>query len=97
MLWEGSKMTVVYYDGSPSDTLPCDVRIAGDEIVVGYEADVPTTYQGEDLGNGHYILESSQERGKATLHRAPNSAFLEGYWFVQGCRGMWRIELLETS
>lgn len=97
MLWEGSKMTVVYYDKRPSDVWPCDVRITGDEIVVGYESDVPTTYEGKDLGSGHYILESSQEHGKASLHRAPGSPYLEGFWFVEGTRGMWRIELSDTS
>ncbi|MBC2770899.1 hypothetical protein [Pusillimonas minor] len=95
MRWKNSKMTLVYYSQENSNVLPCDVRIDGEEIVVQYDSDGPVLYIGKDLGYGHYLVESFEEKGKASLHRAPNSQFMEGFWIEDGIRGMWRIELLE--
>lgn len=97
MLWENSKMTTAFYEGSPSATTPCDIRITGEEIVVCYEDDGPIEYRGKDLGGGHYILACPEVGGKATLHRAPDSLFLEGFWLESGAQGMWRIELSESG
>jgi hypothetical protein len=55
--------------------------------------DGPAEYRGKDLGVGHFELHCADRQGHATLHRAPNSRILEGYWQEGGYRGFSRIEL----
>lgn len=97
MLWKNSEMTLVYYSQVPSDVLSCDVKIDGTEIVVVYDDEGPVLYRGKDSGDGHYVLESPEQKGRGTLHRSPGSQFLEGFWIEDGIRGMWRIELQDIE
>ncbi len=77
----------------------CEVRITEKgEIVVSYETDDGyTVYKGQELGKGHYLLESDEPFGRGSLHRFEGSQILEGYWEEDGSKGMWRIELSEIS
>jgi len=93
-VWKGA-MDTVYYDNSEADEREdCEVKIAGDAIAVSYSEDGEfVLYRGRDHGQGHFVLECPERRGKATLHQLPGSTILEGYWSEEGYRGMWRIAL----
>lgn len=82
-----------------AESHPCEVRIMDDgKIVVSYETDSDfVVYKGEEQGQGHYLLESEEPQGRASLHRFPGSLILEGYWEEDGMKGMWRIELGEVA
>lgn len=73
-VYSNSKMDSVYcgdtllaYEGED-----CEVRIDGEEIVVSYQDDQEiVVYKGKENSQGHYILESPERQGEATLHRFP--------------------------
>jgi hypothetical protein len=88
-IWKGSTVKSFLED----DGGGCEVRIDGATIVVSYEHNGPTIYRGEEVGQGHYELTCPAKRGRATLHRSPDSNVLEGHWTESGNEGMWRIEL----
>jgi len=85
----------IYYDSSPADEREeCEVRFGDNEIVISYEDDDgEVLYKGKDYGHGHYVLKCPERRGKATLHRIPDSKYMEGYWSEEGARGFWRFTL----
>jgi hypothetical protein len=87
-----------HFGKEAAESHPCEVRIMDDgEIVVSYETDNDfVVYKGEEQGQGHYLLESEEQQGRASLHRFPDSLILEGYWEEGGMKGMWRIELDEV-
>ncbi len=91
-IWNNSKMSTLYYDDA-SDSLPCVVKITDDEILVEYDDDGLVQYRGPNDGSGHFVLTSEKVDGRASLHRFPDSKFLEGSWIEGVYRGMWRIEL----
>jgi hypothetical protein len=75
---------------------PCEVRISDGSIAVSYQdGPLAVVYEGEEQGEGHYSLEAVAVAGRAPLHRAPNSEFLEGWWWEEGAVGGWRIQLVE--
>jgi len=90
-------MDSVYYDDMPAyEGENCEVKIDGDEIVVSYKDEQGRVlYKGREKGQGHYILECPERRGKASLHRFPEEKFLDGYWVEEGTRGFWRIYLAQ--
>ena len=91
--WKNCRTESFYRDDESS----CEVRINGSEIVVSYRDDSRwITYRGNEVAPGHFEL-SSDHGGKATLHRSPDSDWLEGFWIESPEEGMWRIELGEES
>ena len=93
MIWNNSKMQVLYYDKTVADeNWPCVVRISDTEIVVEYRDEGTVIYRGENDGSGHYTLRCS-DGSEATLHSFAGSELLEGSWREDGMRGMWRIAL----
>lgn len=90
-----ASMDTVYYDERPADEGDeCQVKITGKTIEIGYKEDKEyIIYTGLDEGNGHFSLKCPEKRAKATLHRSPNSNYLEGFWVEEGEQGFWRITL----
>jgi hypothetical protein len=85
-----------FESGAPSEECPCVVRISDSEIVVSYEdRGRQIAYKGPQISHGHFKLASTDNGGNATLHRSPDSEWLEGAWTEGGHEGMWRIELIE--
>ena len=84
-----------YDDSSAYENHPCTVKLNGPDITIEYVGDDGelVAYKGQELGDGHYELDSTEVNGKATLHRFKNGKFLEGSWIESGARGMWRIRL----
>ncbi len=84
----------LYTGERAADRYPCEIQLRPGRISVRYKiSGEQTVYQGRDKGEGHYVLESDEPSGRATLHRIPDSQVLEGYWEEGGGTGMWRIEL----
>jgi hypothetical protein len=74
----------------------CEVQLSTSEIVVTYDdGQGPITYKGREVGPGHFMLESQETGGKGSLHRIPNTEWLEGSWIEGEREGMWRIKLSE--
>jgi hypothetical protein len=90
------RMETFHGDDTPSEMWPCSVRIGALSIVIEYQDDGTVTYRGRAEAPGHYSLECVALGGRATLHRAPGSPVLEGFWNEGGYRGMWRIYLSES-
>lgn len=90
-----AKMDTVFYDETPAyEGEDCEIILNGDEIVVSYDdEDGVTVYRGKDDGQGHFVIECREKRGKATLHRMKRSKFLEGFWIEAGYKRFWRIVL----
>lgn len=97
MIWENCKLEVLYYSNDVADTnWPCTVRIDDGSILVEYDNDGLCQYVGENDGSDHFELIMKEGGiGRATLHRVPGTAVLEGSWVEDGERGMWRILLPE--
>ncbi len=95
-VWNNCLVDVVYYDERPALLREpgYEVKIDDTGILVGYQDDAGwVEYRGKNNGDGHFVLEAPERKGKATLHRFPDSNILEGYWQEQGYQGMWRITL----
>ncbi len=90
-VWSKSEMETFHADGSY--TIDCDVRIDGDQIVVSYFDNGSVEYRGREVAEGHFTLACPSLNGRATLHRLPNSEYLDGFWTEGGERGMWRVSL----
>jgi hypothetical protein len=80
-------------------TRQCEVRL-GDhngQVEVTYEDeamdDSSVSYEGQEQGEGHYLLECESLDGRASLHRFSDSLILEGFWKTTEASGMWRVEL----
>lgn len=54
-------------------------------------------YEGVRTGQGHFLLNSDDGAGSATLHRFQNSTILEGFWKQNGKSGFWRVHLPEET
>ncbi len=95
VVYQQSKMDTVYYDGDVAEEGDdCEVKIGNGEIVVSYEEDGGfAVYKGEEVSEGHFVLEYPENKGKASLHRFANSNTLEGFWVEGGVKGFWRIYL----
>ncbi|MCX5846688.1 MAG: hypothetical protein NTW12_10110 [Deltaproteobacteria bacterium] len=95
MVAKTALMDTVFYDETPADEgEECEIRINGNVIVLSYKDDNGVViYEGKDKGHGHFVLKCPERQARATLHRIPNSKFLEGYWIEEGERGFWRITL----
>lgn len=96
-IWKNSRADVYYTDSLPDlNDLGYEVRITGDEMVISYEGEVGwVNYTGKDLGGGHFELTSPEVKGRAMLHRLPESDILEGNWSEDGDNGMWRVYLID--
>ncbi|VVE71638.1 hypothetical protein PCA31118_03931 [Pandoraea captiosa] len=95
-VWTECEMATLFYSGEEaSEHYRCTVKIDDERIIVEYEDGYGGTiqYLGENQRNGHFLLTSAQVKGRASLHRFPDSSILEGSWIEEGERGMWRIEL----
>src|SRR4051812_45775588 len=95
-LWKQSTMTS-YSDGANCEEVTCQVRIDRNRIVISYDHDGPTTYEGSEISPGHFRLSSVRKKGRATLHREPDGEVLEGHWIEGGYEGMWRIQLSDEE
>lgn len=97
-LYPNARMDTLY-NGSDADLQdPCAVRIDDTQIRLEYDiGGERTVYLGRALAPGHFILETEDGTGRATLHQFPGSLYLEGSWVEAGERGMWRIELHEPA
>jgi hypothetical protein len=95
MLWLNCEMTTLFYVGSAEEKYPCVVKIEESSILVEYVTPTQMTiqYTGKDMGNGHFTLEAPSVNGSASLHRFPDSQYLEGSWIESGQKGMWKIVL----
>lgn len=94
--WKHCIADVYYRDGRPALTHDEGyiVRITDESIEVAYDDEEGAVcYRGGHTGDGHYHLTAPERDGRASLHRFPNSHFLEGFWHEGESRGMWRIEL----
>ncbi len=94
-IYKNCATTILYFDGDPAaEDHGYLVRISEGSVEIAYDDDEgPVCYRGKNPGNGHYLLEAPERRGRATLHRMPGSKIMEGYWEEDGYRGMWRILL----
>ena len=95
-IWKRCTADILYYDGRPvtTDDEGYIVRLTEESIEVAYDDDDGAVcYRGKNTGDGHYQLTAAERKGRASLHRFPNSNFLEGYWHEEDSMGMWRIEL----
>ncbi len=96
-VWSKCTAEVLYYNADPAKTYEEKyiVRLSDETIEVVYDDDDgrPVCYQGINNGDGHFNLLAPECDGKATLHRFPDSGYLEGYWREGGEKGMWRIRL----
>jgi hypothetical protein len=88
-------MYTYYGDCETLETDPCEVTIGDGQISVKYEWEPGQlqTYQGPEVGDGHFNLTAMVDEGKASLHRFPNGRILDGWWTEEGNEGMWRIVL----
>jgi hypothetical protein len=94
-LWKNCRADIYYTDESDLNDPGYEVRITDDEMVISYEGDSGwVNYAGKDLGGGHYALISPEVKGRAMMHRAPESEIIEGNWSEEGCHGMWRLHLI---
>ncbi|MGH2343040.1 hypothetical protein ACRC7T_16335 [Segnochrobactraceae bacterium EtOH-i3] len=92
--WPSCSMDIIYEDKRLLASLPCQVSISNGTIAVSYEDENgPVVYEGAEIEPGHFKLTAPKVSGRATLHRFPNGTLLEGHWFEDGIRGMWRITL----
>jgi hypothetical protein len=97
-LWKHSMMESYHASGEEKTDTTCEVRIDGEKIVVSYDDDDgPSIYEGKQVAPGHFQLTLPRKKGRATLHRAPDSEFLEGHWIESGYEGMWRIQLSDEE
>jgi hypothetical protein len=97
-IWEDCTMTTVCIGEAPADVRRCNVRIDESSLVIDYYDDEfgLVTYRGANDGSGHFGLTSDENPiGRASLHRFPEGAILEGYWIEEGYEAFWRIELNE--
>lgn len=94
--WNKCSMACLYFDETPADEhTPCKVTFDSPSISIEYFEDGELfRYTGQEQSPGHYVLHCHILKGQATLHRLPESKFLEGYWIEGGDRGMWRITLI---
>jgi hypothetical protein len=95
-VWSKCTAEVLYYEAEPADTYEEKyiVRLSDDAIEVAYDDDDgPVCYRGKNNGDGHFSLSAPERQGKASLHRFPDSEYLEGYWEEGGATGMWRLQL----
>lgn len=93
-VFKNSEMTMFSSEGEW--THPCEVKITDASIVVSYRDDGQfVVYEGEESGEGHFKLRSSNVKGRGTLHRFPNDDIFEGWWAEESYQGMWRIQLDE--
>lgn len=99
MLYEDcpSKM---YEDGKLPNIGFCDVKIAGQTIIIDYidVAKERVLWRCTEFGSGHYVCKKDGAyAGDATLHRVQGKNVFEGYWKLQSggdiSEGMWRITL----
>lgn len=95
-----SLLDTLYYDDTEAEVDdPCKVTLDDDRIEVRYDdeddegGEIHVVWIGVELAPGHYSLERAEAGGKATLHRFPTSMRLEGFWTMDGERGMWLIKL----
>jgi hypothetical protein len=98
-IWKNCTADVLFYDETPAyiNDEGYIVRLSDDSIEIAYDDDEGAVcYRGENNGDGHFNLTSTERSGRASLHYFPNSHFMEGYW-QEGekpqTRGMWRIQL----
>lgn len=96
-LWKNSVVHTYYGDDNTMDTDHCEVTIGDGRMSVRYEYEPGKfqTYDGPEVGEGHFNLIAKVDEGKASLHRIPHSRILEGWWAEDGNEGMWRIILNE--
>lgn len=98
-IYREARAWTYFHGAQAADSYDCEVRLGQDgSIAVGYESENGRClYLGSGNGDGHFVLTCEEVRGRASLHRFDDSLILEGYWEESGERGMWRIELGETS
>ena len=93
-LWKHSTMTTFYGDGRAEGRSDCQVRLGDGRVAVLYDIEGGEhSYEGPEIGQGHFHLRAAAPDGEATLHCFPDSKILEGWWLEDGVVGMWRIEL----
>jgi len=98
-IYRGARAWTYFSDTRVADSYDIEVRFGQDgSIAVSYEGeDGRCLWLGSESGDGHYVLECEERRGRANLHRFGDGLILDGYWEESGERGMWRIELGEPS
>ena len=92
-IWNDCTMTILYHSDDESENSDCVVKIDGNRILVEYEDDGIVQYEGEENGEGHFVLNGVGFDGRASLHMFHGSSLLEGSWVEEGYRGMWKIKL----
>ena len=93
-VWKNATTQIFY----PEQQSSCEVRIANSEIVVSYRVGARLiNYEGREVAPGHFELTAPRIRGSATLHRSPESDWLEGHWIEGEIEGMWRIHISEEN
>lgn len=95
-VWKNCTADILYYDDRPAvvNDEGYIVRISDDSFEIAYDdIEGAVCYHGKNNGNDHFDLAAPERNGRASVHRFPNSAFIEGYWQEGGIRGMWRIHL----
>jgi len=92
--WSKSECQTFYEDAREAATEECEVVIANSEITVDTRhVGGNWVYQGNEVGPGHFRLDSQTHRGTGTLHHDEAEDVLEGWWHEEGVSGMWRITL----
>lgn len=95
-IWKNCIADILYYS-SDSATMRNEgyiVSLSDNDIKVAYDDERGAVcYHGKHHGDGHFELTAPERDGRASLHRFPNSNYMEGYWLENNVQGMWRIEL----
>jgi hypothetical protein len=95
-VWRHCYMSSFHATADEKTEIGCEVRIVGKTIAVSYDdeaEDGPSVYEGSETSPCHFKLELPRKKGRAALHQAPGSDFLEGFWIESRYEGMWRIQL----
>ncbi len=95
-IWKDCEMTTFNHDDTPTETIPCEVKLDENKIIVSYkENGIPVLYKGEEISEGHFKLKPEGKNGEASLHKFKENEYLEGHWHEDTWEGMWRIQLNE--
>ena len=96
-IFKDSKLSIFYEDRPADLDIACIVVMNDRRLELKYDQEDGSfwSWKGDSGGDGHFVLVANQQRhlGRATLHRLPESRYLEGYWLEGSYKGMWRVKL----
>jgi len=91
-IYNNALMTTFYFGNKAAEEERCVVSINDRQILVACYGET-VEYKGSSFADGHYELEGSGFKARASLHMTRDKSTLEGSWYEEGNRGMWSIDL----